>query len=266
MNIIVTDSSSTSLSVSWDSVLPVYQNGIISEYDVEYSQSTFEPHLNLTDKVNGANMSVVLTGLEEYVSYTVRVRAYTVIGAGRFSSIVNKFTLEDGKLTEKHFSILLICVVSCFAAPSGYPTNVVANSESPNEVTLQWDQVVEREQNGIITGYEIEYNQSSIDRLLQSGTLTVMAEQTTRVVRPLQPFIPYTLHIKAFTSIGAGPFSPIIITMTNPSGTGNASTKSCLFTVFLMQVCRYLLPVKLWKLKKETIWIYPVHHHLTQSD
>ena len=99
MNIIVTDSSSTSLSVSWNSVLPVYQNGIISEYDVEYSQSTFEPHLK-TDKVNGANMSVVLTGLEEYVIYTVRVRAYTVIGAGPFSSIVNKFTLEDGKLTE----------------------------------------------------------------------------------------------------------------------------------------------------------------------
>ena len=41
-------------------------------------------------------MSVTLKNLEEYVQYSVRVRAYTVIGHGDYSLPVEQTTLQDG--------------------------------------------------------------------------------------------------------------------------------------------------------------------------
>ena len=46
--------------------------------------------------MNGENMEVDLTGLEEYVEYDVTVNAHTVIGAGPYSTLVTSRTLEDG--------------------------------------------------------------------------------------------------------------------------------------------------------------------------
>ena len=90
-------------------------------------------------------------------------------------------------------------------------------SISTTHVVLQWGPVPEREQNGVITHYEVVYTQNSIDRLPQSGTENVSEMMAT--VGPLQPFIPYNLTVRAFTSIGDGPFNPMPITvMTNPSG------------------------------------------------
>ena len=103
-----------------------------------------------------------------------------------------------------------------YTAPSGYPINLQANSQSPNEVTLQWGPVPENEHNGVITGYEVEYAQSSIDRLTLSGKVTVAELATT--VGPLQPFVSCTLCVRAYTSVGAGPFSPIVTTTTDPLG------------------------------------------------
>ena len=74
------------------------QNGIITNYDVTYNQSTFQSlQLNVTMRVQGDNVSVTLTGLEEYVVYSITVRAYTAIGAGPYSPLQNIRTLEDGK-------------------------------------------------------------------------------------------------------------------------------------------------------------------------
>ena len=40
---------------------------------------------------------VYLTGLEENVEYSIRVRAYTSVGAGPYSDLVNVTTNEDCK-------------------------------------------------------------------------------------------------------------------------------------------------------------------------
>ena len=97
-NVRVSALSSTSLSVSWDPVPLIDQNGIITVYDVEYSQSTFlELPSPLTLSVDSTNMSATISGLEEYVEYSISVAAYTVIGEGPFSLPVQETTLQDSQ-------------------------------------------------------------------------------------------------------------------------------------------------------------------------
>lgn len=74
----------------------IHQNGILTYHDIEYSQSTI-PQLPMTESVPADNFSVLLTGLEKFTVYSVRVRASTSVGAGPYSSLQNETTLEDGK-------------------------------------------------------------------------------------------------------------------------------------------------------------------------
>ena len=88
--------SSTSVRVSWGEVPAIYQNGVITEYEVEYNQTTFsEVSMYNITTVNSTTLMVDLTGLEEYVLYSIRVRAYTSAGAGPYSDVVMERTQED---------------------------------------------------------------------------------------------------------------------------------------------------------------------------
>ena len=88
--------SSTSITVSWLEVPAIDQNGIIIEYEVEYTQNTFAS-VPTTQTIRVTNTSVTLTDLEEYVVYFIRVIAYTNIGSGPYSDPVNETTPQDSK-------------------------------------------------------------------------------------------------------------------------------------------------------------------------
>ena len=90
--------SSTAILVTWDPVPEISRNGIITQYEVEVNQSTFDEisSTRLTT-TNGSILMVELGGLEEDVEYRIRVRPYTSVGPGPFSvARVNK-TLEEGE-------------------------------------------------------------------------------------------------------------------------------------------------------------------------
>ena len=90
--------SSTAIQVSWDPVSAIDQNGVITQYEVEYNQTTFSEVSMYTTTVNSTKLMVDLTGLEEYVLYSIRVRTYTSVGAGPYSGVVMERTQEDCKL------------------------------------------------------------------------------------------------------------------------------------------------------------------------
>ena len=95
-NVNATAQSPTSILVTWEDVLTINQNGIITGYQVEYSQSTFG---NTTQNITvGDVRSVLLIDLEEYVEYSIRVRASTTAGYGPYSEAIIERTLEDGKI------------------------------------------------------------------------------------------------------------------------------------------------------------------------
>ena len=97
-NVQAITSSSTAILVTWDPVPEIDRNGIITQYEVEFNQSTFNEisTSNLTT-TNGSQLMVELQGLEEYVEYSVRVRAYTRVGPGRFSVAMVSRSLEHSE-------------------------------------------------------------------------------------------------------------------------------------------------------------------------
>ena len=103
----VANVTSTTIRVTWDEVPAIERNGIITEYEVEYNQSTFD--INTTQTVTVTSTMAELTGLHEYVDYFIRVRACTRVGAGPYTADMNTTTAEDGRYTFEHVSTL-VCV------------------------------------------------------------------------------------------------------------------------------------------------------------
>ena len=92
--------SSTDMLVTWDIIPPIDQNGVITAYEVLYVPlETFGGVLQTRiTNVPGTETAVILTGLEEFVGYSISVRGFTAAGAGPYSNAVEATTLEDGMI------------------------------------------------------------------------------------------------------------------------------------------------------------------------
>jgi hypothetical protein len=87
--------SSTSLQVSWNSVS--VQNDTISNYTVCYALSS---PVNCSNQktVDGSTTSTTITGLNEFTTYYVRVKASSTSGGdGPLGTKMEETTFEDGK-------------------------------------------------------------------------------------------------------------------------------------------------------------------------
>ena len=73
------------------------QNGNIINYEVQIEPLDFSADI-ITNLLNTTNLSILVTGLEEYVNYNISVRAYTSVGPGPYSDPVTARTLEDGNV------------------------------------------------------------------------------------------------------------------------------------------------------------------------
>ena len=68
-------------------------------YEVTYTpleNFTGDIGINSTN-VSGSDLSVSLVGLQEYVNYSIQVRAYSIEGSGPYSNPVIQITPEDSK-------------------------------------------------------------------------------------------------------------------------------------------------------------------------
>ncbi len=96
-NVMATVISPTEIQVNWTDVLEIDQNGIITDYEVMYEPlMTFGGVLSIII-VNTTNMYITLDGLQEFVNYSIPVRARTSVGPGPFSVGIMRRTLEDGE-------------------------------------------------------------------------------------------------------------------------------------------------------------------------
>ena len=93
-----------------------------------------------------------------------------------------------------------------FSGPATAPHSLTATPQS-RFVTLSW--MAPDTPNGIIIQYEVQYSVNSTS--LGNFTDTMM-----NAVERLSPSTIYTLHIRAYTRVGAGPFSNSITVMTLP--------------------------------------------------
>ena len=97
-NVAVARTTSTVIELEWDPVPVDQRNGEITNYEVELNQFVIsqEPQSEIR-ATPGPQLSINLTGLQEFVEYTVRVRANNSAGFGPFSTNLTTSTLTDSK-------------------------------------------------------------------------------------------------------------------------------------------------------------------------
>lgn len=100
-----------------------------------------------------------------------------------------------------------------FIGPSGSPTGVSGFSNSPYSITVAWATPAPGLLNGAVTGYIINVTHSNT--LL---TVQYTSNTTTLVVSDLEPYTRYICVVAAETSVGAGPFSHLILIQTDETG------------------------------------------------
>ena len=88
------NTSSTTISVSWEAVQPELQNGVITGYNITYQAQTESDNGFVETGPNDRQAN--LTGLKKFVKYNISVVAFTVKGGGPPPVIVVR-TDQDGK-------------------------------------------------------------------------------------------------------------------------------------------------------------------------
>uniref|UniRef100_A0A669B8H0 Roundabout homolog 2 n=1 Tax=Oreochromis niloticus TaxID=8128 RepID=A0A669B8H0_ORENI len=98
--------NSTSISVSWEPPPHNIQSGIIREYKVWCLGSGVEQENQINRTVDGAVLSILLTGLLPEVRYTVMVAAVTSLGVGAQSPPVISTRGDDLSIAEQITSVI----------------------------------------------------------------------------------------------------------------------------------------------------------------
>ena len=192
----------------WEEVPAIDRNGIIVTYEVVF-ESVERNSTPKKQNVTASSRGTTLAGLQEYVRYNISVRASTSVGPGPYSTPLTVITDEDGK----HFVISLNSFTytsNVFAtAPSATPENVVARAISSTQILVTWEEVPLDHQNGVITTYEVLIvPQLTFDGSLMESTTNVT--NTSLLLDDLHPFLNYTISVRAYTSVGAGPYQSVI--------------------------------------------------------
>ena len=97
------------------------------------------------------------------------------------------------------------------SAPASPPDNVTVMVLSSTEILVSWDMVPAIDQNGIITMYEVQYKPlETFGGQIQTETVNVAAPEMSVNLTNLQEFVNYDISVRAFTSVGEGPYSTVL--------------------------------------------------------
>ena len=81
---------------------------------------------------------------------------------------------------------------------------------------MSWTEVPEIDRNGIITMYEVMYEPLMTFGVLTSATVTTT--NLTIVLGGLEEYVEYNISVRAYTSVGPGPYSEEIANRTFEDG------------------------------------------------
>ncbi|XP_055488596.1 receptor-type tyrosine-protein phosphatase S-like isoform X21 [Leucoraja erinacea] len=177
----VTETTATSVTLTWDSGNPEPVAHYIVQHKPKHSEGPFEE----IDGVATTRYSV--GGLSPYSDYEFRVIAVNNIGQGPPSEVVETRTGEQ--------------------APSSPPRSVQARMLSTTTMLIQWEEP--EEANGQIRGYRVYYTMDPNQHINNWQKHNVDDSMLTTIAN-LTPEATYTVRVLAFTSVGDGPHSPEI--------------------------------------------------------
>ncbi|XP_031558188.1 protein sidekick-2-like, partial [Actinia tenebrosa] len=185
LNLTAHNTSSTSIKATWNEIPQKHKNGIIIGYKIHYKASHTGNFIKTV--INDTERHTELTGLEKYELYSIQILGFTVKGDGNLSEPVIVRTAED--------------------VPDDGPAKVSSVNPTLTTLTIQWETMPVRLENGIIRGYEVvlfEMNGTTkANAVLNEGN-----NKLSTVISGLDVWTNYTVQVKAFTSVGPGPWSP----------------------------------------------------------
>ena len=115
---------------------------------------------------------------------------------------------------------LMVWLSVCDLVPSGPPQSVAAVNKSSTELTVSWQNVLEKDRKGIIKGFKVYYaavGQFAVDTREKVKEVNGGSAMQT-VVGGLEKYIEYNITVLAFTSKGDGPNSTEITVRTDQDG------------------------------------------------
>ncbi|XP_058490424.1 receptor-type tyrosine-protein phosphatase F isoform X7 [Solea solea] len=180
-SLIVTETTATSVTLTWDSGNPEP----VSYYMIQYRPKSSENGFQEVEGVATTRYSI--GGLSPYSEYEFRVMAVNNIGRGPPSDAVETRTGEQ--------------------APSSPPLHVQARMLSASTMLVQWEPP--EEPNGQIRGYRIYYS-SDLTAPLSAWQKHNTDDSSLTTISALTPDITYSLRVLGFTSVGDGPPSDIL--------------------------------------------------------
>ncbi|XP_044074251.1 receptor-type tyrosine-protein phosphatase S-like isoform X11 [Siniperca chuatsi] len=175
---IVTETTATSVTITWDSGNP----DPVSYYIIQYRAKGPDSKYETVDSITTTRYSI--GGLYPNTEYEIRVSAFNSIGQGPPSTRVEARTGEQ--------------------APASPPRNVQAHIISQNTVMVRWEEP--EEPNGQVKGYRVYYT-TDPSRPMNEWQIHNVQDSVITTIQNLVTSETYTIQVLAFTSVGDGPFS-----------------------------------------------------------
>ncbi|XP_031756792.1 receptor-type tyrosine-protein phosphatase F isoform X12 [Xenopus tropicalis] len=177
----VTETTATSVTLTWDSGNPDPVSYYVIQYKPKASESSFQ-------EVDGvATTRYSIGGLSPFSEYEFRIIAVNNIGRGPPSEVIEAQTGEQ--------------------APSSPPLKVQARMLSASTMLVQWD--LPEEPNGQIRGFRVYYTTDPHLPFSMWQKHNVVDNHLT-TIGGLTTGTTYSIRVLAFTSVGDGPPSDII--------------------------------------------------------
>ncbi|XP_029470477.1 receptor-type tyrosine-protein phosphatase S isoform X14 [Rhinatrema bivittatum] len=175
---VVTETTATSITITWDSGNP----DPVSYYVIEYKSKSQDGPYQIKEDITTTRYSI--GGLSPNSEYEIWVSAVNSIGQGPPSEPVVTRTGEQ--------------------APASAPRNVQARMLSSTTMIIQWEEPVEP--NGQIRGYRVYYTMEP-DHPVSNWLKHNVDDSLLTTVSSLVEDETYSVRVLAFTSVGDGPLS-----------------------------------------------------------
>uniref|UniRef100_A0A7N9AV45 protein-tyrosine-phosphatase n=1 Tax=Mastacembelus armatus TaxID=205130 RepID=A0A7N9AV45_9TELE len=190
--------SSTSILVSWRPPPVELQNGIITQYTIQYAATDGEDTTtHQISSIPSESSQYLLENLEKWTEYRMTVSAHTDVGAGPESLPQLIRTEED--------------------VPSGPPRKVEVEAVNSSSIKVIWRSPMPTKQHGQIRGYQVHYvrmvNGEPTGQPVIKDILIDDAQEM--IIADLQAETTYSVTVAAYTTKGDGARSkPKLITTT----------------------------------------------------
>ncbi|XP_055973610.1 phosphatidylinositol phosphatase PTPRQ [Sorex fumeus] len=163
--------SSSSIMLYWDP--PEFPNGKITHYTIYAMELDTKRAFQITTLDN----SFLITGLNKYTRYKMRVTASTHVG--------------ESSLSEEND----IFVITPEDEPESPPKNVEILDVTAHEISLKWSPP--EKPNGVIIAYEVLYQNTDALFAWNSSTTDI-------ILRDLKPYTLYNISVRSYTRVGPG--------------------------------------------------------------